>query len=65
MEEIILVTGCDHTISSTNVAFNENNAQVSLGVKVVHGPPIGINWKPLPERVQGAFIHRGPSGTVR
>ena len=67
MEELILVTGCDHTRSWTNIAFfgSQNNAQASFGVKVVRGPPISIDWQPLPESVQGAVIHRGPDGTVR
>jgi hypothetical protein len=69
MEEIILVTGCDHARSSTNVAFfgDQYNAQASFGVQVVHGPPRGlcINWRSLPEHVRGAVVHRGPGGTVR
>ena len=67
MEEIVLVTGCDLTRSSTNVAFYEHYAQVSLGVKVYHDVSnnVSINWRTLPESGQGAFIHRGPSGTVR
>ena len=67
MEEIILVTGCDHARSWTNIAFfgSQSNAQASFGVKVVHGPAVSINWQPSPERVQGAVLHRGPGGTVR
>ena len=67
MEELILVTGCDHTRSWTNIAFfgSQNNAQASFGVKIIHGPPISISWQPSPERVRGAVLHRGPSGTVR
>ena len=67
MEEIILVTGCDHTRSWTNVAFfgTQHNAQASFGVNVVRDPAISINWQPFPERVQGAVLHRGPDGTVR
>ncbi len=67
MEEIILVTGCDHTRSWTNVAFfgDQYNAQVSFGVEVNHGPPFTVNWQPLPERVRGAVVHRGPGGRVR
>ena len=67
MEEIILVTGCDNAKSWTNIAFNgsQYNAQASFGLRVVHGPPISINWQSSPERVQGAVLHRGPSGTVR
>jgi hypothetical protein len=50
MEDIILVTGCDHAISWINVAFLENQdaqpAQVSFEVKVkkvkvkVEGPEV-------------------------
>jgi hypothetical protein len=67
MEEIILVTGCDHTRSWTNVVFfgSQNNEQASFGVKVVYGPPTSINWQPVPDSVQGAVLHRGPDGTVR
>ena len=67
MEEIILVTGCDHTRSWTNVAFfgNEYNARATFGAKVVHGPAISIEWQSSPEYVHGAVLHRGPEGTVR
>ena len=67
MEEIILVTGCDHTRSWTNVAFfgNEHNARATFGVKVEHGPVVSIEWQSSPEQVQGAVLHRGPDGTVR
>ena len=72
MEEIILVTGCDHTRSWTNVAFfgNEHNARATFGVKVEavlvdHGSAIRIEWQSSPEHVQGAVLHRGPDGTVR
>jgi hypothetical protein len=67
MEEIILVTGCDHTRSWTNVAFfgDQYNAQASFGVRVFYGPPLCINWRPLPEHVRGAVVHRGPGGMVR
>ena len=67
MEDIILVTGCDHTRSWTNIAFfgSQNNAQASFGVNVVHGPSISIHWQPLPESIQGAVLHRGPGGMVR
>lgn len=67
MEEIILVTGCDHTRSWTNVAFfgSQLDAQASFRFKVVHGPPVSIDWQPSPEPVLGAVVHRGPGGTVR
>ena len=67
MEEIILVTGCDHTRSWANIAFlgDEHEAQVTFGVKVVHDPAISIEWHGLPEHVQGAVLHLGPHGMVR
>ena len=67
MEEIILVTGCDLARSWTNVAFfgGQHDAQASLGVRVVHGPPVSIYWQSSPETVRGGVIHRGPGGTVR
>jgi hypothetical protein len=67
MEEIVLVTGCDHTRSWTNVAFlgSEYNAQATFGVKVDHSPAINIEWQSSPEHVQGAVLHQGPDGMVR
>jgi hypothetical protein len=67
MEEIILVTGCDHTRSWTNVAFfgSQHDAQASFGVKVVHDPLVSIYWKPSHEPVRGGVVHRGPGGMVR
>jgi hypothetical protein len=67
MEELILVTGCDHTRSWANVAFfgGQDDAQASFGVEVIHGPPLTINWQAFPERIRGAVVYRGPSGTVR
>jgi hypothetical protein len=67
MEEIILVTGCDHTKSWTNVTFLGNNvdARVSFGVNAVDGPNPSINFQFSPEKVRGAVVNRGPEGTVR
>ena len=68
MEEIVLVTGCDLTRSSTNIAFlgGRADAQVSFGVEVegsTSNP--SINFQFSPGRVRGAVLHRGPEGTVR
>jgi hypothetical protein len=67
MEEIVLVTGCDHTRSWTNVAFfgNEYKSRATVGVRVVHRPNISIEWQSSPEHAQGAVLHQGPDGTVR
>lgn len=67
MEDLILVTGSDRTRSWTNVAFfgDEHDARATFGVRVVHGPAISVEWQSKPEHVQGAVLHRGPSGTVR
>lgn len=66
MEELIFVTGCDRARSWTNVTFlkNQLNAQVSFGVEVTHGPESRIHWRFAPERVLGAVLNQGPSGTV-
>jgi hypothetical protein len=65
MEEIVLVTGCDRTRSSTNVAFLEPgvraDAQVSFGVKVARDR---VDWQFSPEHVQGAVLNQGPGGEV-
>jgi hypothetical protein len=67
MEELILVTGCDHTRSWTNVAFfgSQHDGHASFGFRVVHGPPDSIYWQSSPEPVRGGVVHRGPDGTVR
>ena len=66
MEEIILVTGCHHTRSWTNVAFlgNQADAQVSFGVRV-EGADTSINFQFSPENARGAVVSQGPEGTVR
>ena len=68
MEEIILVTGCHHARSWTNVAFlgNQVDAQVSFGVKVdSEGPDTRINFQFSPENARGAVVSQGPEGMVR
>ena len=64
MEDIILVTGCDRTISWTNVAFlgNQADAQVSFGVKA-DGPNTSVKFQF--GNTRGAVLRRGPEGTVR
>ena len=66
MEELVLVTGCDHARSWTNVTFlkNQLDAQASFGVEVTHGPEVRIDWQLSPERVLGAVLNQGPSGRV-
>ena len=63
MEDIVLVTGTDHTRSWANVAFlgGQADARVSFGVEVTHSK---INWQFSPERKMGAAWHWGPSGEV-
>ena len=68
MEEIILVTGCDHTRSWTNVAFlgNNVNSRVSFGVRVeVKGTDTNISYQFSPEDAQGAVLRHGPEGEAR
>ena len=66
MEELILVTGCDHARSWLNVAFlkNQADAQVSFGVEVTPGLEGSIGWHFSPERIRGAVLNQGPSGKV-
>ncbi|KAI0280168.1 hypothetical protein BGY98DRAFT_347764 [Russula aff. rugulosa BPL654] len=63
MEEIILVTGCDHSKSWANIAFLGNHAdsQVSFGVRVENPDPT-ITFQYSPENSQGAVLHHGPEG---
>jgi len=67
MEEIILVTGCDRTMSWTNVAFLEGPvvAQASFKVKVVHSLDDNISIQFLRGHVEGALLNQGPVGKVR
>ena len=66
MEEIVLVTGCHHTRSWTNIAFlgNQADAQVSFGVKV-ECADTSVNFQFSPENARGAVVSQGPEGTVR
>ena len=67
MEEIILVTGCDHSKSWANIAFfgNQADSQVSFGVRVENPDPT-ITFQFSPESAQGAvLLHHGPEGEVR
>ena len=64
MEDIVLVTGTDRTISWANVAFlgGQADARVSFGVDVAQSR---INWQFSNERKAGAAWNWGPSGEVR
>ena len=66
MEEIVLVTGCDCTRSWANVTFLEGQTygRVSLGVKVVQGSDVSIDWQFPPGNAQGAVCNWGPEGKV-
>jgi hypothetical protein len=67
MEEIILVTGCDHTRSWSNVAFlgGQVDASVSFGTKVDDALDGGIGIQYSPGHVEGALLNQGPEGKVR
>jgi hypothetical protein len=68
MEEIILVTGCDRTVSWANVTFfgTQEDAQASFGVKHFHGDDPGNNVIQFSrEPVEGAVLNHGPEGAVR
>ena len=67
MEEIILVTGCDHTRSWSNVAFlgGQVDARVSFGAKVLDPPDGSIGIQYSPGHVEGALLNQGPEGKVR
>jgi hypothetical protein len=61
MEEIVLVTGCHLTRSSTNIVFeNQVDTSVSFGVQVTGG---AITWQ-FPIHNSGVLLNRGPSGRV-
>jgi hypothetical protein len=66
MEEIVLVTGLHLTRSWANVAFFEGQktGQASLGVNVIYGPDISINWHCSPGSVRGGVRSWGPEGKV-
>jgi hypothetical protein len=62
MSDIILVTGMHRTKSWMNVAFSQNrDAQASFATKVVNA---NIEFRVLPEDIQGAVIKKGPQGKV-
>jgi len=67
MEEIILVTGCDRTVSWANVTFfgAQDDAQASFGAKRFHGDDPGNNVQFSREPVEGAVLNHGPEGAVR
>ena len=67
MEDIILVTGCHHTRSWTNIAFDEAQAgaQSSLQVDVADASGTNITWGVSDARIQGAVHNQGPGGRVR
>jgi hypothetical protein len=65
MEDIILVTGCHRTRSSTNIVFSENrnSAQVSFSVRVgISGSD--VTWQFSREQIRGVVLNIGPSGEV-
>ena len=70
MEDIVLVTGCHRTRSSTNIVFYESqvNAQVSLGVQVPTAPNgirgATVNWQGSNQHTRGTVVNHGPSGEV-
>jgi hypothetical protein len=65
IEEIILVTGCDRTVSWTNVTLfgDQDSTQASFGVKHGADPSNDIQFSREP--VEGAVLNHGPEGTVR
>ena len=67
MEEIILVTGCDHTRSWSNVAFlgGQVDARASFGTKVLDALDGSIGIQYSPGHVEGALLNQGPEGKVR
>ena len=67
MEDIVLVTGCHRTRSSSNIVFYESqvNARASFGVQVP-GSTIGttVNWQVSSQYNRGTMVNHGPSGEV-
>ena len=68
MEEIILVTGCDHTRSWTNVAFlgGGGDAEASFRERILHGPDndsVIIQFSD--DHAMKAVLNLGPEGSVR
>jgi hypothetical protein len=69
MEDIVLVTGCDLTRSSANIAFLQGcgDARVSFGVHLtnVRGTDVpNIGWQFPPEERQRVELNLGPNGQV-
>jgi hypothetical protein len=69
MEDIVLVTGCDLTRSSANIAFLQGcgEGRVSFGVQVtnVQGTDVPkIGWQFPPEERQRVELKLGPNGQV-
>jgi len=66
MEDIILVTGCHRTTSSSNIVFYESqvNAQVSFGVQVPGVIGTTVNWQVSSQYTRGTMVNYGPSGEV-
>jgi hypothetical protein len=67
MEEIILVTGCDHARSWTNIAFLRNQAesQGSYRVKAVPRKDSNVEIRFSSGCVEGGVLKHGPEGEVR
>ena len=65
MEDIVLVTGCHRTRSSTNIVFYEShvNAQVSLDVQAPSGQNV-VKWQSSGQYTRGTMVNHGPSGEV-
>ena len=66
-EEIVLVTGCDHARSWTNVAFlgGQAESQGSFRVKAVPRKDSNIQIQFSSGRVEGGVSKHGPEGEVR
>ena len=66
MEDILLVTGCHRTRSSSNIVLYENqvNSQVSCGVQVPGIIGTTVNWQVSSQYTRGTMVNHGPSGEV-
>jgi hypothetical protein len=66
MEEIILVTGCDHTRSWTNVAFLKGKAEAggSFKVKAVERRDASVEIRFSSGHVKEGVLNHGPEGVV-
>jgi len=67
MEEIVLVTGCDHARSWTNIAFlgGQADSQGSFRVKAVTRKDSDTEIRFSSGRVEGGVLKHGPEGEVR